>query len=60
MGKISSIDNQTMVKKSQGGSAKKKEGRESVVIASVYPQVQAHMAFVLYYLYPYIVTAQYQ
>lgn len=59
MGKISSIDNQIVAKKSQG-FAKKKEGEESVTIASVQPQIQALMDSVPYYLYSYIVAAQYQ
>lgn len=57
-GKISNIDNQIVAKKSQGFS-KKKEVEASIVIASVYPQVQSLMASVLYYPYLYIVAAQY-
>lgn len=58
-GKIANVDNQTVVKQSQG-FAKKKEAKASVMLANVYPRVQAPMAFVPYYPYPYIVVAQYQ
>lgn len=57
--KISNIDNQTVAKKSQG-FVKKNEAEESVVIASVQPQIQAHMALVPYYPCPYILAAEYQ
>lgn len=48
-----------MAKKSQG-FAKKKEAKASAVTTNVYPQVQAYMAPMPYYRYPYIAAAQYQ
>ena len=59
IGKITSVDNQTVVKKSQG-FAKKKEVEASVMIENVYLQVQAHVVHMLYYPCPYIYAAQYQ
>ncbi|XP_050897052.1 uncharacterized protein LOC127103854 [Lathyrus oleraceus] len=59
IGKIASVDSQTMAKKSQG-FAKKKEVEASVVIANVCPQVQAPMALMPYYPYLYIAATQYQ
>ncbi|KAI5420328.1 hypothetical protein KIW84_044205 [Lathyrus oleraceus] len=59
IGKIASVDSQTVVKKSHG-FVKKKEVEASVVMANVYPRVQAHMAHVPYYPYPYIASTQYQ
>ncbi|XP_050919760.1 uncharacterized protein LOC127137331 [Lathyrus oleraceus] len=58
-GKISNVDSQTMATKSQGFD-KKKEVEANAMIANVYPQVQALMAHMPYYPYPYIVDAQYQ
>lgn len=58
-GKIASIDSQSVAKKSQGFT-KKKEVEASTLTTNVYPQVQAFMAPMPYYPYPYIATAQYQ
>ena len=58
-GKIASTDSQPVAKRSQG-FAKKEEVEESVVIENVYPQVQAPMAHMPYYPYPYIAVTQYQ
>lgn len=46
-----------MAKKPHGGFAKKKEGKENVVITSVQPQIQTPMDFVPYYPYLYISAA---
>lgn len=52
-GKIANINSQSVAKKSQG-FAKKKEAEANTVITNVYPQVQAPMALIPYYPYPYI------
>lgn len=56
--KIASIYNQTVAKKYHS-FAKNKEAKASVVIASVYPKVQAPMASEPYCPYSYIAAAQY-
>lgn len=49
-----------MAKKSQSSFNKKKEGETSVVMENVHPQFQAPTTHMSYYLFPYVVVAQYQ
>lgn len=53
------IAQQTTNKKLHEGFMKKKEGETSAVTVSVHPQYQFVMAPMTYYLYPYVVAAQY-
>ncbi|XP_050896201.1 uncharacterized protein LOC127102925 [Lathyrus oleraceus] len=59
IGKIASIDSQSVAKKSQG-FAKKKQVEENAVKPNAYPPIQAPMDHMPYYPYPYIAAAQHQ
>ena len=52
-------ENATDAQRVANNKAKKKEGEASDVIESIQPQIQAHMAYVPYYPYSYIIVSRY-